>query len=59
MTITLNNEYEKAIVVLALRELASRELQKAVTHLEARRLSEGQSCSDRGDIASKIANNIG
>lgn len=56
--ITVENEYEKAIVNLALREYASRELQKAVTLLEGGDLKNGRDASSRGETASKIANSI-
>jgi len=58
INITLENEYEKAIVVLALREFASNELAKAIANYKAVQMTEGQKCSDRAESASSIANRI-
>jgi len=58
MTITLNNDYEKAIVNLALRQYAQKELQKAVTAYENGKLTEGNDASTSGQTASAIADRI-
>ena len=58
MTITFDN-YEKAIVVLALRQFAQKQFSDAITALEANDSKKGGECSERGTKSSEIADRIG
>ncbi len=59
ITITLNDDYEKAIMVLSLRQFAQSQLQNAVTEFTAGNNMKGRESSERGQMASEIANKIG
>jgi len=62
ITITLKTEYEKVLLVLALRQFATSELTKAVreyTSDDDGSITKGREFSARGNAASEIANRIG
>lgn len=58
--ILVENDYEKALMVLALREMASNEANKAVAYFKAGAggLEKGQQALDRSKSATKIADRI-
>jgi hypothetical protein len=58
MTINLD-DYEKAIVVLALRQFAQKQFSDAITALESGDAKKGNECSERGTKSSEIANRMG
>jgi hypothetical protein len=58
INITLKDEYEKAIVKLALRQFAQSQLQNAVNEFKANKVSDGRDSSERGQAASAIADRI-
>lgn len=57
--IIAKDEFEKSLIVLALRQMASNEFTKAVAYLEAGSLKDGQSAMTRGETAKAIADRIG
>ena len=59
ITVTFNNDYEKAIAVLALRQFAQAQFQKAITDLTAGRATDGDDATRQGEKASEIATRIG
>jgi len=58
ITITLENEYEKALIVLALRKFSTSELQNAIKQYESHNSSEGDESAERAENISKIADRI-
>ena len=57
-TINIENEYEKAILVLALREFVTAKLKQAVHDYEQGNLEQGNDNSETADVASNLANRI-
>jgi len=56
--ILVNNDYEKALIVLGLRGLASEEAQKAVAYLNAGVVDKGSDSLDRSKSATALADRI-
>jgi len=59
ITINRADDYEKAIVALALRQFAQNQLQNAVNEFKAGQPTKGRESSERGQAASAIADKIG
>jgi hypothetical protein len=53
------SDYENKLIVLALRQFAQNEFRNAIKALQEHKPTEGQECSERGQAASKIADQIG
>ncbi len=57
-TLTFNDDYEKAITKLALREYATAQFHFAVNDIKAGNLEKSRSATERGEIASALANQL-
>jgi hypothetical protein len=58
MTLNLNDEYEKNLVELALRQLAETCFRNAVTAIKNNDFDESATMKERGEKSSKLADRI-
>lgn len=58
MNITLNDNYEKCLVVLALRQFSTNQLREAIKALESNQRDAGASFQERSTKASEIASRL-